>query len=51
MIQGFWHVSFTVSNLARSVEWYTTTGVNQGGWAVYLTDPDGITLELVQPPP
>lgn len=151
MIHGFWHVSFTVSNLERSVQWYTavlglefvrgqeqaneytarlvgfagvhlkvaqlrvpglalprslhhielveyvhppgeaipldtnrsgvghwafqvddlraeyerlkalgvqfksepnliTAGVNQGGWAVYFTDPDGITLELVQPP-
>ncbi len=28
-----------------------TAGVNQGGWAVYFTDPDGITLEMVQPPP
>lgn len=26
-------------------------GVNQGGYAVYFTDPDGITLELLQPPP
>lgn len=23
MIRGLWHVSFTVSNLERSVEWYT----------------------------
>ncbi len=23
MIQGFWHVSFTVSNLEASVKWYT----------------------------
>lgn len=152
MIQGFWHVSFTVSNLERSVQWYTEVlgleyvrgqvqanaytsklvgfpgihlkvaqlrvpgllvprslhhielveyvnprgvdipldtnrtgvghwafqvddmmteyarmkalgvnfksepnyiaeGVNKGGYAVYFTDPDGITLELVQPPP
>lgn len=28
-----------------------TAGVNTGGWAVYFTDPDGITLELIQPPP
>ena len=27
-----------------------TAGINTGGRAVYLTDPDGITLELVQPP-
>ena len=25
-------------------------GVNKGGFAVYFTDPDGITLELLQPP-
>lgn len=27
-----------------------TAGVNTGGWACYFLDPDGITLELVQPP-
>jgi catechol 2,3-dioxygenase-like lactoylglutathione lyase family enzyme len=27
-----------------------TAGVNTGGWACYFVDPDGITLELVQPP-
>lgn len=27
-----------------------TAGVNKGGYAVYFTDPDGITLEFVQPP-
>lgn len=25
-----------------------TQGPNQGGWAVYFTDPDGITLEMIQ---
>ena len=25
-------------------------GVNKGGFAIYLFDPDGITLELLQPP-
>ena len=25
-------------------------GVNQGGFTIYFLDPDGITLELVQPP-
>lgn len=25
-----------------------TRGPNQGGWAVYFTDPDGITLEMIQ---
>jgi catechol 2,3-dioxygenase-like lactoylglutathione lyase family enzyme len=24
-------------------------GINAGGWTVYLHDPDGVTLELVQP--
>ena len=26
-------------------------GVNQGGYTIYFLDPDGITLELLQPPP
>lgn len=30
---------------------YIAEGVNKGGYAVYLTDPDGFTLELLQPPP
>ena len=25
-----------------------TQGPNKGGWAVYFTDPDGITLEMIQ---
>lgn len=28
-----------------------TAGKNQGGRAVYFRDPDGVTLELLQPPP
>lgn len=28
-----------------------TAGVNKGGAACYFVDPDGITLELAQPPP
>ena len=28
-----------------------TEGINQGGRAVYIRDPDGITIELVEPPP
>jgi len=28
-----------------------TAGANRGGFAAYFTDPDGITLELLQPPP
>ena len=27
-----------------------TSGINRGGYTVYFRDPDGITLELVQPP-
>ncbi len=26
-----------------------TEGINAGGWAVYFHDPDGVTLELLQP--
>ena len=26
------------------------TGINRGGLALYLRDPDGITVELFQPP-
>lgn len=26
-------------------------GVNKGGYTIYFCDPDGITLELLQPPP
>jgi catechol 2,3-dioxygenase-like lactoylglutathione lyase family enzyme len=26
------------------------TGINRGGWALYLRDPDGIPVELFQPP-
>jgi catechol 2,3-dioxygenase-like lactoylglutathione lyase family enzyme len=26
-----------------------TEGINTGGWTVYLRDPDGVNLELVQP--
>jgi lactoylglutathione lyase len=26
-----------------------TRGINAGGYGIYLTDPDGITLELLQP--
>ena len=26
-------------------------GVNKGGYTIYFTDPDGITLELIQAPP
>lgn len=26
------------------------SGINKGGWAIYFQDPDGISLELWQPP-
>ena len=29
---------------------YLDQGPNKGGWALYLMDPDGIPLELFQPP-
>ncbi|NJM05846.1 hypothetical protein HC891_06095 [Candidatus Gracilibacteria bacterium] len=28
-----------------------TAGVNRGGYSSYFHDPDGVTLELLQPPP
>lgn len=28
---------------------HITEGINKGGWDVYLQDPDGVTLELLQP--
>ncbi len=34
----------------RSPPIYIDVGVNTGGYALYLLDPDGITVELFQPP-
>jgi catechol 2,3-dioxygenase-like lactoylglutathione lyase family enzyme len=61
---GITHVCLAVEDLAAlhrrlvaaGVEFYSDpvrldTGANAGGSAVYLRDPDGITLELFQPPP
>ena len=61
---GVGHWAFQVDNLqaeyarlkALGVQFksepnYIAEGVNKGGYAVYFTDPDGITLELIQPPP
>jgi catechol 2,3-dioxygenase-like lactoylglutathione lyase family enzyme len=28
---------------------HITEGINKGGWDIYLQDPDGVTLELLQP--
>jgi catechol 2,3-dioxygenase-like lactoylglutathione lyase family enzyme len=61
---GASHVCFLVDDLpelyerlrARGVDSFVSapvevdTGVNRGGWALYLRDPDGITVELFQPP-
>ncbi len=60
---GSSHVSLVVEDLpsayeelkASGVEFRSppveiTAGANQGGWGVYLLDPDGITVELFQKP-
>ena len=62
---GTTHLAFTVRDIqptvsrlqAAGVRFRTpapiaiTAGPNRGGFGVYLVDPDGITLELLQPPP
>lgn len=61
---GITHVCLTVDNvgplhddlLALGVEFVSSPvlvdeGVNAGGYGVYLRDPDGILVELFQPPP
>ena len=61
---GVGHWAFQVDDLQREYERlkalgvhfksepnYIAEGVNKGGYAAYFTDPDGITLELIQPPP
>jgi catechol 2,3-dioxygenase-like lactoylglutathione lyase family enzyme len=58
------HMAFTVEDihaeynrlLAAGVKFRSepipiTAGVNKGGATVYFLDPDGVTLELLQPPP
>ena len=60
---GASHVCFLVDDLpalyerlrAQGVDFVSPpvevdSGVNRGGYGVYLRDPDGITLELFQPP-
>jgi catechol 2,3-dioxygenase-like lactoylglutathione lyase family enzyme len=61
---GASHLCFLVDDLPAYYEWLRAhgvdtfvsppvevdTGVNRGGYALYLTDPDGITVELFQPP-
>jgi catechol 2,3-dioxygenase-like lactoylglutathione lyase family enzyme len=61
---GSVHVAFTVDNLEAMVERITasgwkavgtpqtlTTGPNTGKRVAYVRDPDGTTIELMQPPP
>ena len=60
---GNGHIGFTVDDMwaayrhlvAAGVRFKSepvspTQGPNKGGWAVYFTDPDGITLEMIQHP-
>jgi catechol 2,3-dioxygenase-like lactoylglutathione lyase family enzyme len=60
---GTAHMAFLVKDLratherllAAGIELYSPpveidTGINAGGLALYLRDPDGITMELFQPP-
>jgi catechol 2,3-dioxygenase-like lactoylglutathione lyase family enzyme len=60
---GNGHIGFTVDDMwaayhqlvAAGVRFKSepvspTQGPNKGGWAVYFTDPDGITLEMIQRP-
>lgn len=56
--EGLDHVGFTVSDLERAIEFYRLlrpveipVGPYRGGKAAYLRDPDGISVELLQPPP
>ncbi|MEK3935564.1 VOC family protein [Sporosarcina sp. FSL W7-1349] len=57
------HLAFRVTDIFQTVHRLTEHGVafkseivaiqegrNKGGYTVYFKDPDGITLELVQPP-
>jgi lactoylglutathione lyase len=58
------HMAFTVEDIHaeynrllqagvkfRSEPIPITAGINKGGATVYFLDPDGVTLELLQPPP
>jgi catechol 2,3-dioxygenase-like lactoylglutathione lyase family enzyme len=60
---GSSHLAFVVEDLsvvyeqlkAKGVNFRTPpvtidAGVNKGGYGVYILDPDGITMELFQPP-
>ena len=58
---GNGHIGFTVDDIWAAYHKLSAAGVafksepvsitqgpNKGGWAVYFTDPDGITLEMIQ---
>ena len=60
---GFAHLAFDVDNIESAVAaaedygvapiaapYITDAGPNAGGKVVYLRDPDGITIELIQKP-
>ena len=57
------HIGFTVDDLRAAYRTLSAAGVhfksepispsvgpNQGGWAIYFVDPDGLTLEMIQRP-
>jgi len=61
---GVAHICLTVDDIHAQVERLApisqlrapqpvgkTAGINRGGWGIYLQGPDGITIELTQPPP
>lgn len=50
-IQGAYRRLKDAGVVFRSEPVAITEGRNRGGYTVYFLDPDGITLELVQPPP
>jgi catechol 2,3-dioxygenase-like lactoylglutathione lyase family enzyme len=63
-VPGAAHICLSVSDIQSTYDALTAAGVafrsppvpitsvvNRGSWGVYLSDPDGITLELRQPPP
>lgn len=54
MLQGVHHAGVTVANLDRSLGFYRGVvglEVFAGARSFYVRDPDGYTVELLQPPP
>jgi catechol 2,3-dioxygenase-like lactoylglutathione lyase family enzyme len=56
------HIGYTVDDARAAYRFLSSAGVrfksepvsptmgpNKGGWAVYFVDPDGVTLEMIQP--